>query len=302
VYRSRNRKHDRQFFYKYTTAAIAKTMLVNRTLRLSSPLLFNDPFDVSRVLRLPFNANEMSIRLSAELASLIRDRTPPRSSHNEIMRSTLEYALTLTDSQREYLANSLESTTFEKNFDQLPSFGEMQSVWDWMIPRERILCLTEENDNPVMWSNYADDYAGVVVELECIDIHDSILLLAEPVRYSNELPALGDLDLWVKMTTGQVPFDYDGTFRKLELTKTSKWSYEKEWRVLSFDKGSNDLYSDYKVHPQTFSRILMGNKISPSDRMDLMHLMSQDLSNLKGFEMRIDQASQKLAFDPITTT
>ena len=45
--RSPNRRHDRQYFYKYVSAKTAQAILTTRTLRWSSPILFNDPFDVT---------------------------------------------------------------------------------------------------------------------------------------------------------------------------------------------------------------------------------------------------------------
>jgi hypothetical protein len=44
--RSPNRRHDRESFFKYMSAAMAAIVLQNRTLRWSSPVLFNAPFDV----------------------------------------------------------------------------------------------------------------------------------------------------------------------------------------------------------------------------------------------------------------
>ncbi len=46
--RSKNRTHDRQNFFKYMSSGTAKIVLSNRSLRWSSPVLFNDPFDVPR--------------------------------------------------------------------------------------------------------------------------------------------------------------------------------------------------------------------------------------------------------------
>ena len=71
LYRSPNRCHDKRFFYKYVSAAVAKTILVTRRLRSSSPLLFNDPFDVTQELRLNFDEAELSAVLAEELAVLI---------------------------------------------------------------------------------------------------------------------------------------------------------------------------------------------------------------------------------------
>ena len=45
-FRSSNSRHDRRFFYKYMSAETARIILANRRLRWSSPILFNDPFDI----------------------------------------------------------------------------------------------------------------------------------------------------------------------------------------------------------------------------------------------------------------
>ena len=59
-YRSPDRLHDRQYFYKYVTAKVAKIVLATRKLRWSSPLLFNDPFDVTQELRLNFDEAKLN--------------------------------------------------------------------------------------------------------------------------------------------------------------------------------------------------------------------------------------------------
>ena len=67
-YRSPNRKHDQRFFYKYTTAKTTETILATRKLRWSSPLQFNDPFDVTQELRLNFEEAKLAKVLGEELA------------------------------------------------------------------------------------------------------------------------------------------------------------------------------------------------------------------------------------------
>ena len=70
-YRSPNRKHDQRFFYKYTTAKTTEIILATRKLRWSSPLQFNDPFDVTQELRLNFEEAKLAKVLGEELATLI---------------------------------------------------------------------------------------------------------------------------------------------------------------------------------------------------------------------------------------
>jgi cyanate lyase len=75
-YRSPNRRHDRRVFYKYVTAEVAKIILTTRRLRWSSPLLFNDPFDVTQELRLDFGQAEINAVLTERWASLLEHEVP----------------------------------------------------------------------------------------------------------------------------------------------------------------------------------------------------------------------------------
>lgn len=88
-YRSPNRRHERRFFYKYVSSEVTKIILVNRTLRWSSPLLFNDPFDVTQELRLNFNEAELNQALAEEMAALYEeggtDYTPSRP-HQKLLK------------------------------------------------------------------------------------------------------------------------------------------------------------------------------------------------------------------------
>jgi len=65
------RTHDRSSFFKYMTADTARLVLANRTLRWSSPLLFNDPFDVPRELYFDITPVEIANALTQRLADLI---------------------------------------------------------------------------------------------------------------------------------------------------------------------------------------------------------------------------------------
>src|SRR6266849_6774114 len=80
--RSPNRRHDRQHFYKYVSAKTAKAILTTRKLRWSSPVLFNDPFDVTQELRLDFDVAALSAALVEEMADLIIAGGPfPDTAH-----------------------------------------------------------------------------------------------------------------------------------------------------------------------------------------------------------------------------
>src|SRR5262245_8464513 len=65
------RTHDRESFFKYTTVSTAQIVLATRKLRWSSPILFNDFFDVPRELEVAFDRADFDRAMSEERAVLI---------------------------------------------------------------------------------------------------------------------------------------------------------------------------------------------------------------------------------------
>lgn len=73
--RSPNRMHERSTFYKYMSLNTAKIVLDSCSLRWSSPVLFNDPFDVPREVMPGINEINIGKALARKLiAELITPR------------------------------------------------------------------------------------------------------------------------------------------------------------------------------------------------------------------------------------
>ena len=69
--RSKYRTHERQNFFKYMSAATASLVLTKRTLRWSSPVLFNDPFDVPREISFGYTPDDVFQAAACHVAALI---------------------------------------------------------------------------------------------------------------------------------------------------------------------------------------------------------------------------------------
>jgi hypothetical protein len=69
--RSPNRTHERHSFFKYMSAATAHRVLTNRSLRWSSPILFNDPFDVPREISFGLTPDDIVDALALRMSDLI---------------------------------------------------------------------------------------------------------------------------------------------------------------------------------------------------------------------------------------
>ena len=122
--------------------------------------------------------------------------------------------------------------------------------------RRSIACFTESNDNSAMWGHYADSHRGFCIEYDfqkiltacsekCADVQHCTSLMMSPaiapmiytdVRYDASqiiLPLL--LSRMADLAhTAIKPFYEDLlVIVKSLLTKSSVWSYENEWRMIS---------------------------------------------------------------------
>ena len=251
-------------FYKYVSVSTAKLVLTNSKLRWSSPLAFNDVFDVPTELAW-FYVSEITTASIPFAVSLFEGLGFANSSKEQ-----REAAIALCSSEQ--LLSDEETKRAEASLEAL------RQQWRETVPTMRILCLCERPDIAAMWGLYADSNRGVVLRFDSLSAYDPPWLLAEPVRYSDTLPRFMRPDgiMEAGIAGPQALFD------NLCYTKTNDWSHEREWRVLFFARrGEHGLTSDYPFFSQTLTEIILGPRISDQDRLDISALLSHDFSHVR---------------------
>jgi hypothetical protein len=262
-----NRCHDRQYFYKYVTPSTAKAALFNRTLRWSSPLLFNDPFDVPRNLSFEFTARELQEALAEDLAVVI-ETGAPTPPHSMPLLGFLLNALrnNPNPAYRTFIANDLRTNALQHISVPKIGFRELQDFWDNGIPTMRILCVSENASSTVMWAHYAAGHTGAALEFEALDAVDSPLLMVRPVQYQDAPPKLPSKREWVESMMGRRPIDLKELFKEYQYVKESQWAYEREWRIVSYARpAESGLFADYNFSPQELRRVILGADCSVED-------------------------------------
>jgi hypothetical protein len=265
-----NRRHDRKTFFKYMPSSTAKIVLAHSTLRWSSPLQFNDPFDVPRELAFGISSKDVSEALAARLAELLSNPPDDTSHFKPKLQIILEAARTSSP-----LARSELVAEFKKEAQSLlpadTGMNELRALWRSWIPEFRILCLTEGPEHAAMWYHYADKYQGAVLEFRCIDELDSPLLLAERVTYPTVKPEVFTAAGWAKLLMTPQEQAKAELFHVATYTKSPDWSYENEWRITAFrDDKDTGFFTDTKFHPIELAGIYLGPRISAEDRSALI--------------------------------
>ena len=264
---SSNRTHNRESFYKYMSVSTAAIVLERCTLRWSSPLLFNDPFDVPRELSFGITPEEIVRALASRMTELITH--PPEDTSNlepkvQTIIDTVKKGIS-AELKAQLLSGLVDSADTLRPVGQ--SMEDLRVMWrDW-LSQFRILCLTESPTHAAMWYHYADQYRGVVLELRCNDELDSAWLGAKPVTYPTPKPAVYTADGWAELLTTVGGIAIEKLLAVATYTKAPDWSYENEWRITSFMRPPEiGLFTDYRLNPRALAGVYLGPKISATDR------------------------------------
>ncbi|WP_170299157.1 DUF2971 domain-containing protein [Larkinella terrae] len=85
-----------------------------------------------------------------------------------------------------------------------------------------VCCFTSDPDNALMWSHYTESHKGIALGFNIMPVMQGGQFFIQPVDYLDQIIAQSYF-------TGN-----EETLRHLILTKSSIWSYEKEWRVFQY--------------------------------------------------------------------
>jgi hypothetical protein len=203
-----------------------------------------------------------------------------------------------TSDQRRAIAAVLRETSDPTTTPgQVSALATLKEQWRALVPTFRVLCFSELKDVPPMWQHYADEYRGVVLEVSPI-YEDSPFLVARPVAYRDAPPSIADPCVWVDRMLSQT--GYADLFIEYQYVKTTPWSYEKEWRIVSSARfGETGLFADYGFNSRDLTGIYFGPKCSTEDRSDLLALLTHGLGHVRAYETIPDAQQARFTFQSI---
>jgi hypothetical protein len=197
---------------------------------------------------------------------------------------------------RQAILQSLNAM-IEQHLDEGDSvFNQFKANWREILPKLRLLCLSEVADSQAMWAHYADQHRGAVLRFECLDTLDSATLLAEPMNYRDEPPRLPPLEYWARSFFDLERIDWQEFFHEYHYVKTTEWSYEREWRVLSYALAHEEgLFSDTPFRARELSAVIVGASATDLFIGELRALLQGDLAHVLLQQAVLDNASRKVS-------
>ena len=254
--------------YKYrSTSKYSLEGLINNELYFSKYTDFNDPFEFStpfpdlvktykkarKKFREYYDNNEISKEVFLKLTSLVK--TPPKEALKERVETL----------------NKIKSNTLNMG----------------------ILCLSQLDENILMWSHYAEDHKGFCIEFNELDTHLADTTDVINVKYLDSFEDLNDPELLVEffmlmfwdhrdLPRLQWESKYIELGQQLKVHEESElavsimgnkyidWVYEKEVRLVTGNSGV------IKYNPKSISSLTFGLRMSESDKSTIRNICKTD--------------------------
>ena len=154
-------------FYKYLTPETTMAVLNSQSVRYSSPLAFNDPFDIQAGLHFEFELTGLHEKIIDRIHAFAAAPSAPNVDSSDvwgqIVLKAREYYPTHGFNKKHWI--ELTAPPFA-GVNKIIAATQEQYKAHWqekLLPSIRVFCVCEERDNLLMWAHYAKDHTGAVI-------------------------------------------------------------------------------------------------------------------------------------------
>lgn len=284
------------------TCNTAMAVLENCSLRWREPKQFNDPFDHQISFIFPYTQEQFSEAVLVEIEKLVYAVEEPVF----LEETSLSIMIRMLRDSRGVIPKKEVLLTLEQGVEEsAQGFQQYQDNINSLISNNlnnsRVLCVSEKNDNVVMWAHYADSHSGVCIRLQCIEEIDNTLLLAKPVKYTDSFPVFPSLEEHIKHLTGEQPISFGDLLYEIPYVKHEHWGYENEWRVhVPHEELENKVgFNDWQENPRVFGAIFLGCRIDQKDAADIMRIIEAKYPHIELYSAKPSDTKFEIDYERI---
>lgn len=275
----------------------------NKTVRYSSPLKFNDPFDFQSGLHFDFDLDTLHAKVLDRLEGLATAREEPLVDTEDpwgklVLLVCEKYPTHGFPRERweQMTALSFAHLVREIRITQ----QKYQEHWKTLLPGIRVFCVSEERDNLLMWAHYAKDHTGVVFEFRSLPDEDNSLSVAQPVVYVDRPAPFFTETEWVEDILSIRRMNERELYKRYAYIKSDHWRYEREWRVwYPLIPAPDSLHFDCPVRPSEFAGVYIGCRAEPNFAIEMIELTRNAFPHARIRRARKNQTAYTLEYDEI---
>lgn len=265
--------------FKYLKEDRIENILVDNKIRFTQPKYFNDVFDVNPTIK-GLNIRGFINKIPDNCIDDISD---------EIYKLFLEQKIFDENDSANELKKCLQSLKDLSNDELQENFSEKISneLQNKINNKIGILSLTKRNDNLHMWTHYANEHKGFVIEF---DTNNEFFNFPQEIKYSLLRPSL-KIGKQLK--------------KDVFFTKGEDWIKEEELRIVKDLNEASEIKEDiflFKFPKEFINAIYCGNKMLDTNKNKILEIIKKDenLKYIKVFDTKVSKKDYKLEFEQIS--
>lgn len=245
---------DDEYYYLYKHYSLDPQKLTlgvfdNNELKYQYPIYFNDPYDCLCTIDLNFE---------------------------KFLKKDFENFINLKINSSEWFENRKRYLLeLRKKFNHTEYVKEFR---EWVA----VTCYNNAPLNILMWSHYAHNHKGFMLEFRYKKIQNNFKNLPMPVIYTDEYPKINVP--WNLKNLAEEKDRIPEFIVKQLLTKSKVWEYENEFR----DTSNNGLFKKYK--PSMLSSVVLGSQIEDEDEKAIINSI-QNFNQRNSTNVKVYKAS-----------
>lgn len=257
-------------------------------IRFTPPNAFNDPFDLKPNIQGFASRDYWDTQFKATLTKIVEEQYAelPAEIRSRLPLATVQQ---LAEAKRP----QMETESFQLAEFMTPYLRSiMEAKFEELLG---ILCLTEKQDNLLMWAHYTDSHQGFVLEFDGtapffdqrVNPEDELRHLRK-VKYSPHRPTLSVSEI-----------EHFDVF----LTKSQDWEYEQEWRMLSPLASASEVIDSKPTNIHLFAfpkgvvtSVIFGCRMNDNVKAGILEVLRADSDYLmvRVFQAHVDERHYKL--------
>jgi hypothetical protein len=290
--------------------------IINNELYFSNPRNFNDPFDSNP--RFSFTIEKEKIRnLFFKVKEIINGHSSEISEFKDFskLQQTCDFLIQEPTGTLIFdYFNEVETKNQERRLIEILTFYNSKDIFEktFIISSEKlqlkiyqdlvfllidyekygISCGSTTPTCPVMWGHYANNHQGVCIEFSLSNINNNQQLCLSSdesvdiskVNYSNEPLSIFDIG----------NCDINSLVFNLLNTKSFKWNYEQEIRLINKNQGL------LKFKKESLTKVIFGCKTNAKDRYSICRLLANLGYDFEFLIAKMQPDSYELKIEPMS--
>lgn len=271
-------EHMPEVLYKYRSVSQnSLSALQDGVLYSSPPESFNDPFEGNIEILIPATIQNSYQQAYDQLRQKYPSLPLRTVTSSEEFFISLAAEFGITENEIKSQATLLDGMNrlglsadshLKRNLDLLQY--QVRNAYN-------VLCMSEENNNNLMWAHYADQHKGFCIGYRIKNLKNNITELTLPVLYRDtcyfEISDIDNINSVIAM--------------HMLTLKSLEWSYEKEWRIFFEPK--------YKPHAEQMPTpcvVYLGAKMTCDDEFKVYEICRS--KRIPVYKMSLNQRTHNL--------